>query len=141
MTKCTDLQVRQGDVCLFRLNEKDKLPAGMDSAKPVGNNHILAYGEASGHAHAVRKDHCELYHANDNLVELAKKYGITESRAVTYALRIVAHNARLLHGTPTKDFADPRDPDHEPIDLPAGDYIVLRPREYSDEDEFKVIAD
>ena len=139
MNKCTDLQIRQGDVYIFLL--KDKLPDDLLTVKPVGNNNILAYGEASGHAHAIRKDHCELYHANDNLIELAKKYGITEPRAVSYALRVVVDNARLLHGTPTKDFTDPSDPDHLPIDLPAGDYIVLRPREYSDEDEFKVIAD
>lgn len=138
-TKCTDFQVRQGDVYLFLL--KDKLPIDLITVKPVGNNYILAYGESSGHAHAIRRDNCELYYANDNLIELAKKYGIFEPRAVTHALRIVSDNARLLHGTPTKDFTDPSDADHEPISLPIGDYIVLRPREYSDEEEFKVIAD
>ncbi len=133
----SDFIVRQGDVLVIKVAT---LPEA-DKAEKVGNNHILAYGEASGHAHAIRADHCELYHANDNIIELAKKYGITDSRSVTHGLRIVADNAKLLHGTPTKDFTAPHDPDHTAIDLPCGDYLVIRPREYSDEEEFKIIAD
>lgn len=132
MTK--ELQYRQGDVYLFQV---DALPAA-ELAKSIGNNHVLAYGEATGHCHAIRKDDCELYEANDNIRALAKKYGITDDRAVTHGLRIVVNNTQLLHGTPSRGFTDP---DHTPIDLPIGDYIVLRPREYSDEEEFKVIAD
>lgn len=132
-----NFQARQGDVLVIAV---DQLPQAA-AAKPVGNNHILAYGEASGHAHAIRRDHCELFHANDNMLALAKRYGITDERAVTHGLRIVADNAQMLHGTPTKDFTAPSDPDHEPIGLPAGDYLVIRPREYDDSDEFRAIAD
>lgn len=129
-----DLQIRQGDVYLFRV---DSLPDA-EKAKPVGKHHVLAYGEATGHCHAIPKQDCELFIANDNIRALAKKYGVTDDRAVTHGLRIVADNTKLFHGTPAVGF---RDPDHTPIDLPCGDYIVLRPREYSDEEEFKVIAD
>lgn len=127
-------QIRQGDVYLFRV---DSLPEAT-AAKPVGKNHVLAYGEATGHCHAIAKDDCELFEANDNIRALAKKHGVTDDRAVTHGLRIVVNNTVLRHGTPSRGFTDP---DHTPIDLPCGDYIVLRPREYDDSDEFKVIAD
>lgn len=129
------LQIRQGDVYLFQISEA--MPEAK-AAKPVGKNHVLAYGEATGHCHAINKKDCELFEANDNIRALAKKYGVTDERAVTHGLRIIVNNTQLLHGTPSRGFADP---DHTPIELPMGDYIVLRPREYSDEDEFKVIAD
>lgn len=128
-------QYRQGDVYLFRV---DALPVGMEIAKPNGRHHVLAWGESTGHNHSILTSDCELYTANDNLRALAKKYGITDERAVTYGLRIVVDNTKLLHGTPATGF---RDPDHEPIDIPCGDYIVLRPRQYDDSDEFKVVTD
>lgn len=129
-----NLQFRQGDVYLFQV---DKLPDA-NKCKPVGKNHVLAYGEATGHCHAIKKEDCELFEANDNIKALAKKYGVNDDRAVTHGLRIVVNNTKLLHGTPSKGFSDP---DHTSIDLPIGDYIVLRPREYDDSDEFKAIAD
>ncbi len=127
-------QYRQGDVYLFRV---DSLPAA-EAAKPVGKNHVLAYGEATGHCHAICRQDCELFAANDDIRALAKKHGVTDERAVTHGLRIVVDNTQLLHGTPAKGF---KDPDHTPIELPCGDYIVLRPREYGDSDEFMAIAD
>lgn len=133
MTK--DFQIRQGDVYLFQV---DRLPDDAIPAKPVGENHVLAYGKATGHCHAIKKDDCQLFEANDNIKALAREYGVTDDRAVTNGLRVVVNNTQLLHGTPSKNFYDP---DHTAIDIPLGDYIVLRPREYSDEDEFKAIAD
>lgn len=130
-----NFQYRQGDVYLFQV---DKLPEGMESVKPIGKNQALAFGEATGHAHCIAKDDCELYTANDNLRALAKKHGVTDGRAVTHGLRIVVDNAKLLHGTPARGFIDL---DHTPIDIPCGDYIVLRPREYDDSEEFRAIAD
>lgn len=127
--------IRQGDVYLFQV---DKLPDDLLSVKPVGDNHVLAYGEATGHCHAIKKQDCELFEINDNIKSLAKKYGVTDERAITHGLRIVVDNTKLLHGTPSRAFSDL---DHTPIDLPCGDYIVLRPREYDDSEEFKVIAD
>lgn len=128
-------QFRQGDVYLFRV---DSLPKSLEPVAPVGKNHVLAYGEATGHCHAIKKEDCELFLANDNIRALAKKHGVIDERAVTHGLRVVVDNTQLLHGTPSRGFSDP---DHTPIDLPVGDYIVLRPREYDDSDEFKAIAD
>lgn len=129
------MQIRQGDVLIISV---DKLPENCKKAKAIGNNQVLAYGEATGHCHAIPKEDCELYEANDNILALAKKHGITDARAVTHGLRIVVDNTKLRHGTPSKLFTDP---DHTDIKLPKGDYLVIRPREYSDEEEFKVIAD
>lgn len=130
-----NLQYRQGDVYLFKV---DSLPNDINLAKAVGKNHVLAWGESTGHAHCIAATDCELYEANDNIRALAKKYGVTDERAVTHGLRIVVDNTQLLHGTPARGFSDP---DHTPIDLPCGDYIVLRPREYSDDQEFLAVAD
>jgi hypothetical protein len=130
------LKIRQGDVYLFQIS--GKLPKDAAVVAPVGENHVLAYGEATGHCHAILAEDCELYEANEKIIALAKKFGVTEGKAVTHGLRIVVNNTKLLHGTPSRGFTDP---DHTPIGLRTGDYIVLRPREYSDEEEFKIIAD
>jgi hypothetical protein len=128
--------IRQGDVFLFRVADGE-LPEAIND-KPVKGLHVLAYGESTGHCHAIKVDDSELYLANDNTRKLATKYGVMDIRAVTHGLRIVVDNTKLLHGTPSRGFTDP---DHTPINLPKGDYIVLRPCEYSDSEEFRVIAD
>lgn len=130
----SEFQIRQGDVLIIKV---DELPKG-SAVKPVGKNHVLAYGEATGHCHAIDSKECSLFGVNDNILATAKRYGITDDRAVTHGLRIVVDNATLRHGTPSKMF---RDPDHTEIKLPVGDYLVLRPREYDDTEEFKAIAD
>ncbi len=55
-----NLQFRQGDVYMFAV---ESLPKA-DKCEPVGKNHVLAYGEATGHCHAIKKEHCELFEAN-----------------------------------------------------------------------------
>lgn len=42
--------VRQGDVCLIRI---ETLPAGCTEVLPEGDRVVLAYGERTGHSHAV----------------------------------------------------------------------------------------
>lgn len=130
-------EVRQGDCYLIRIDEK--LPDAK-LVKPVGKFNMLAYGEVTNHAHMVKAKDTELYAANDNLKELAKKYGITDGFAVHGGLRVV-RSTPLWHGTPRKDGLKPTDPDHTECDLPEGDYIVQLPYEYSDEGEYRLIAD
>jgi hypothetical protein len=59
MTKRTnqaaELQLRQGDVYLRRI---DKLPDGAKEVPLEGGRIVLAYGEVTGHAHAIA-DHTE----------------------------------------------------------------------------------
>src|SRR6266568_8635268 len=44
--------IRQGDV-LLQLQNIKSVPAGASEIKPDGNRIVLAYGEVTGHAHAI----------------------------------------------------------------------------------------
>lgn len=131
-------EFRQGDVYIFQV---DKLPGDLQLIKPINKLNLLALGEVSGHAHQTKASDTEFYAANDNLVLLAKKHGVMESRNVVGALRVIIDNTELWHGTPKRNATQPSDPGHDTINLPAGDYIVCLPREYSDEEEFVRVAD
>jgi hypothetical protein len=87
---------RQGDVLLQRI---DRLPS---DAHPVEwqDRVILAYGEVTGHAHAISTEHASMYMwKGDRLLEI--KTG-----------------ARLVHE------------EHSTINLPEGVYKVVQQREY-----------
>lgn len=71
---------------------------------------VLAEGEVTGHAHAVADTHCELYEAGGS-----------------YYIH-VGEPSQILHE------------EHAPINLPAGDFRVIRQREYSPE-EIRQVAD
>lgn len=72
---------------------------------------ILAHGEATGHKHAFDKSEAILY-ANDNMY-----------------LKIIVTQGLLVHE------------EHSTIKIPAGNYKVIRQREYDDENEFRIVAD
>lgn len=129
---------RHGDVLIMQV---DKLPDNLEIVKPIMGQNILAWGETTGHGHAVKSSDSIFYFANDNLIELGKNNGLSESRNIIGGLRVIVDNTKLWHGTPKKDSSEPSDPDHDTINLPAGDYIVCLPREYSDEDTFVRVAD
>jgi len=87
---------RQGDVLLQQI---DTLPAG---ASPVewDERVILAYGEVTGHAHAISTNYATMYTwEGDRLLEIKP-------------------GARLVHE------------EHATITLPAGYYKVIQQREY-----------
>lgn len=130
--------IRQGDVLIIRV---DKLPTDLQIIQPINKLNLLALGEQTGHAHQVKSSDSIFYSANDNVIKLAIQNGINESRNVVGALRVIVDNTKLWHGTPKKNATEPSDPDHDAIDLPAGDYLVCLPREYSDEEEFVRVAD
>ena len=102
-------QVRQGDIYIRSINA---IPAEAKPVAPVGGRAVLAYGEATGHAHAITKDQAQLFAANDNLF-----------------LRVVEGGATLFHE------------EHDRINIPAGDYQVIRQREYDDIEEFRMVVD
>lgn len=131
-------EIRQGDVYIFAI---DKLPEDLQIIEPINNQNLLALGESTGHAHAIKASDSIFYAANDNLINLARKHGLSEPRNIVGGLRIIVDNTQLWHGTPKKNATEPTDPDHDAINLPAGDYIVCLPREYSDEEEFVRVAD
>lgn len=60
-------QIRQGDV---QLQPVAKLPANCTEVKPDGNRIVLAYGEVTGHAHAIY-DHVSTHRAELAAAEIA----------------------------------------------------------------------
>lgn len=71
--------------------------------KPIKGEIILAHGEATGHAHRV-KNRC------------AKFFAFGDRRFLT-----ATKTVRVVHD------------EHDPLELPAGTYQVIRQREYSPE--------
>ena len=119
---------RQGDVAIIATKDRDcsKLQAVPRDAGRI----VLAYGEVTGHAHAIPSPHASLYlddstiAAPDAMQEIARLGGGLIPDRVLRADQPV----RLLHE------------EHAPIDLPAGSYIVRIQREYSPQ-ELRNVAD
>lgn len=106
---------RQGDVLVVQI---DRIPS---DAKPesIEDRIVLAYGEVTGHAHAISKDDAHSYR--------------TEFPAPIFDWRAerflsVAVKAHLKHE------------EHATIEIPAGNYAVIQQREYSPE-EIRNVAD
>ena len=98
-------QFRQGDVLLVRIPEtlvrQGRQRLRIDERARVDGRLILAYGEATGHAHAIDCPTAELLDANDGRRFLRTPEG-----------------CRLTHE------------EHDAIDLDPGWYEVIRQREY-----------
>ena len=101
--------IRQGDVGLIAV---DEIPADAIEQKREGGRVVLAYGEATGHAHAFADR------------------GVTALKAANsdVFLRVVKP-ATLRHE------------EHTHIAVPPGLYRVLRQREWSDAEEPIAVAD
>jgi hypothetical protein len=97
-----NVKYRQGDVLIARI---DTMPEGVELVGCDGGRVILAYGEVTGHAHAVEGD-VALFAAAD-VSELEERF-----------LR-VEREARVVHE------------EHDAITLPPGIYVVRRQREYT----------
>jgi hypothetical protein len=97
-----EVQYRQGDVLLIAV------AAIPGRAVPVPRDQgevVLAYGEVTGHRHAIAGPHAELLALPDQ--EIERRF-----------LRIVGDKALLRHE------------EHDTITLPPGTYQVVRQREY-----------
>jgi hypothetical protein len=102
---------RQGDVLIVPIG---KLPAGL---KPVEREHgrlVLAYGEVTGHAHAIRDKRAALFRDP----ELA---------------------AVFMHVSGDGPVALDHQ-EHDTIHIPPGDYQIIRQREYTP-DAIRNVAD
>lgn len=101
---------RQGDVLLVKINA---IPEG---AKLLENKEriTIAWGEATGHSHALLSEHATAYEwQGDLLIE-------------------VKQTTQLTHGTHSGTHT-PTDFDHYPITLEPGVYKYLPQREYTPE--------
>lgn len=99
---------RQGDVLITACEE---IPAGAAEIEREGGRIVLAHGEATGHAHAIREPDARL---------------LTQDGRVF--LDLSAGPAVVVHE------------EHAPIELPAGSYRVIRQREYQP-DAIRIVAD
>ena len=93
-------QYRQGDVFLVAV---DSVPSKATQLKRRDGKLILAEGEATGHAHAIKSPRARLL----------------EHAGLIYLVLLA--KAKLLHE------------EHAPIELPPGQYLVKRQREYTPE--------
>lgn len=95
-------QYRQGDVLIVAV---DTIPSDAAVVPRDEDAVVLAYGEITGHRHAIAEAHADLLAVPGDDIE--RRF-----------LRIVGEPARLVHE------------EHDPITLPAGCYRVLAQREY-----------
>jgi len=93
-------QYRQGDVYIIQIK---KVPNGGDPVARQSGRLVLAYGEVTGHSHAIMDDGAVLLNLG------AQRF------------LEVATPVRLYHE------------EHDEIRLPAGSYEVIIQREYSPE--------
>lgn len=91
--------IRQGDVMLEKIQ---KLPSKLTKQKAKNGKHIIAYGEVTGHCHAIEEKGCEMYVADDGRVYLT-----------------IEEETEIKHD------------EHEAIKLPAGIYTYVPQREYT----------
>jgi hypothetical protein len=109
---------RQGDVAIVRI---DKLPPKAVEAKRDEHGHIvLAFGEHSGHRHAIRDKEVTAFR-----LESSERDAL--SAEVDY-ITVGGSGATLNHEYVTGQKAD-----HDPLSLPAGIYKIVGQREYSPE--------
>lgn len=107
------MQVRQGDVFIetVTVDRNNLLKRGGKVAKRDKGRVVLAYGEQTGHAHAIATKGVELVEMPDGTAFLFSEKGIS-----------------LRHE------------EHSTINMPAGAYRVTRQREYSPE-SIRQVAD
>ena len=94
-------QYRQGDVLLVRVEDDVKSRPHRSVARDEGRI-VLAYGEQTGHAHAIADAEAELIE-----LETGERFLVT------------ARGVSLRHE------------EHDTIELPPGSYRVVRQREYA----------
>jgi hypothetical protein len=102
---------RQGDVLIVPIA---RLPAGL---KPVEREHgrlVLAYGEVTGHAHAIRDKRAALFR---------------DSKLAAIFMHVSGDGPVALDHQ-----------EHDTIHIPPGDYQIIRQREYTP-DAIRNVAD
>lgn len=111
---------RQGDVLVVRL---DSEPAVGPRVERDAGRIVLAYGEVTGHAHAIKAKSATLYE-----LPVDKSRGADDVWLAAQRFLIVKRAVDLSHE------------EHATIHIPPGHYKVIRQREYSPE-EVRNVAD
>jgi hypothetical protein len=108
-------QIRQGDLLLIAVNS---LPKSKQTKK--SRSHPLLDGEATGHVHAIECD-TEIKRLEYNEKELQDPLESLGISATGICGLEVSQPAKLTHQ------------EHSALDVPVGNYIAIRQREYSPE--------
>lgn len=110
MKRAVPWMIRQGDVALVAV---EAIPAdAIGQPRDDSGRVVLAYGEVTGHAHALHEP------------------GVTMLRAANHDVFLrVLEPSNLVHE------------EHDRIAIPPGLYRVVRQREWSDDDESVQVAD
>ena len=116
--------IRQGDILVVRVAA---LPPDV-TRRPTSNGQVvLAYGEATGHAHTVRGD--VVHYDAPNAAEAARQ--LLAAVGLHVELGEAAAASFLTVGTATEI----EHPEHAPGPLVEGYHVVIRQREWSDANE------
>lgn len=102
----------QGDVYIYQL---DKFPKGKRTTNKQTNSGILAYGEATGHAHQfLRKD-----------LASVKIFKIAEKPYENLLFLDVKKDSKLIHGR-SSEFkgTEPDQKYHKPVMFQPGKYMI-----------------
>lgn len=103
--------VRQGDVLICRVKS---IPAKVEPVARENGRVVLAHGEVTGHAHAIKSPKAALFR---------------DPALAAVFLHVTGDEPALLEHE-----------EHSTIALPPGNYEVIRQREYSPE-EIRQVAD
>lgn len=115
---------RQGDVLVVRV---DKIPDGLRNDKPA--KVILAYGEVTGHHHRFEGGNVTAFY----------KEGDDNTMSGAGNLRGTATNVEFI--TVGLGGADLVHEEHDAIHHEAGDYKIVRQREYDVMQGIRAVAD
>lgn len=108
-------QQRQGDVLIVPV---DALPPGATTAERDELGRIvLALGEASGHAHAIRSADVTAFRMETADADV--------NRALVDYIVVVGAGAQLAH-----EYISGKQAEHDTLDLAPGAYRVIQQREY-----------
>lgn len=127
--------LRQGDVLIIPIRGVVPDLAGMKPAREKDGRTILAHGEVTGHAHAIRSKAATLYRQKGGAIPGGRRgnvarnivgAAIEEARAGAQAGALIA-DAILVA---SKDVVL-RHQEHAPVHIPAGNYVVRIQREYA----------
>ena len=102
---------RQGDVLIVPIA---KLPAGLESVEREHGSLVLAYGEVTGHAHAIRDKRAALFR---------------DPKLAAMFMHVSGDGPVALDHQ-----------EHDTIHIPPGDYQIIRQREYTP-DAIRNVAD
>ena len=109
--------IRQGDVLLMKV---EQLPLNIKEAKRDKYGHIvLAFGEVSGHRHAIRDKHVTAFRMETSERDAALSADVDYIQVGGSG---VVLNHELVSGVKA---------DHEPVSLAPGVYKVIGQRTYS----------